>query len=172
MRSSRTITLFSDRPDPVRLGIVLCGLDSDAWSGDRCSGAGNSVRAAKPPDCHRALCRAAPGAARAGAPDASLGRQRYSISGTATSRRKPPPRAESKARRRLCGITAQGAPGAQTLVQPKIKNPVTLAKEIPVPTAVIWSPEKAEVKTIVPPKPAPPTASEVKPVARSRPMKR
>ncbi len=59
--------------------------------------------------------------------------------------------------------TAPGAPGAQTLVQPKIKNPLTLAMEVPIPTAMVWSPEKTEVKTIVPPKPAPPTASEVKP---------
>jgi hypothetical protein len=59
--------------------------------------------------------------------------------------------------------TAKGAPGAQTLVQPNIKSPLTLAKEIPVPTAVIWSPEKTVAQTIVPPQPAMPTASEVNP---------
>ena len=59
--------------------------------------------------------------------------------------------------------TAPGVLGLQTLVQPKIKNPVTLAMEVPIPTAMVWAPEKAEVKTIVPPKPAPPIAAEVKP---------
>ncbi len=58
---------------------------------------------------------------------------------------------------------AQGAPGTQTLVQPKIKSPPTLAREVPVPTAVIWSAEKTVVKTIVPPKPAMPTAADVHP---------
>ncbi len=59
---------------------------------------------------------------------------------------------------------ALGAPGVQTLVQPKIKTLLMLPTEIPIPTAMVWSPEKIQVKTIVPPRPAPPTASEVNPV--------
>jgi hypothetical protein len=75
----------------------------------------------------------------------------------------PAPGGKQTAQAAALRQTAQGAPGEQTLVQPKIKNPFTLAKEIPIPTLMIWAPEKTEVKTIVPPKPAPPTASEVKP---------
>jgi hypothetical protein len=53
------------------------------------------------------------------------------------------------------------APGAQTLVQPDIHTSATLTREIPVPTIVIWSPEKTAVQSIVPPKPEQPTAADV-----------
>jgi hypothetical protein len=43
--------------------------------------------------------------------------------------------------------------GPQTLVQPDLPKTVALTQETPVPTVVIWSPEKTEAKTIVPPPP-------------------
>jgi len=58
---------------------------------------------------------------------------------------------------------AQLTPGPQTLVQPDIHNPVKVTEATPVPTVVIWSPEKTPVKTIVPPQPEKPTAADVRP---------
>jgi hypothetical protein len=59
--------------------------------------------------------------------------------------------------------TADAEPGPQTLVQPDIVHPVHL-KEIPlVPTVVDWVPEKQPVKNIIAPLPEPLTASDVKP---------
>lgn len=59
--------------------------------------------------------------------------------------------------------TADAVRGPQTLVQPDIRSQVALTEKIPIPDVVIWSPEKAPVKTIVPPHPQPPTASDVTP---------
>jgi hypothetical protein len=59
--------------------------------------------------------------------------------------------------------TADAVRGPQTLVQPDVHKQVALTEKIPLPNVVIWSPEKAPVKTIVPPHPQPPTASDVTP---------
>jgi hypothetical protein len=48
-----------------------------------------------------------------------------------------------------------------TLIQPNV--PETKILEIPVPTVVIWTPEKVPVKTIVPPQPHPATAADIRP---------
>ncbi len=53
--------------------------------------------------------------------------------------------------------------GPQTLVQPDLRSHLTLAQETPVPTVVIWSLQKARVKNIVAPQPEKPTAADVKP---------
>jgi uncharacterized membrane protein YgcG len=58
---------------------------------------------------------------------------------------------------------AEAKPGPQTLVQPDIPNPITLAVQIPMPQVMIWSPSKTVVKKVVPPLPEKPTASDVKP---------
>ena len=58
---------------------------------------------------------------------------------------------------------AQAQKGPQTLVQPDLHSELTLAKEVPVPSLVIWSPQNAPVKTIVAPLPEKATASDVKP---------
>jgi hypothetical protein len=49
----------------------------------------------------------------------------------------------------------------QTLMQPKAPQ---LPKDTPLPTVVLLTPEKVPVKTIVAPKPTPPTAAEMKPM--------
>ena len=59
--------------------------------------------------------------------------------------------------------TADAQKGPQTLVQPDILDPVKLAEETPVPTVVIWSPKKEQVKLLVAPLPEKATASDVKP---------
>ncbi len=58
---------------------------------------------------------------------------------------------------------AHAQKGAQTLVQPDIASQLTLTQEIPVPTLVIWSPKKTPVKTVVAPLPEKPTAADVRP---------
>jgi hypothetical protein len=59
---------------------------------------------------------------------------------------------------------AKAPRGPQTLVQPDLPEQVELTQEVPVPTMVIWSPKKADVKTVVAPQPEKPTAADVKPV--------
>jgi hypothetical protein len=162
MRSSRTITLFSDRPDPFVSGssfvvsILMHGAVIGVVALAILYGPQTRVVTERYPVRHLELHAPEP-QARASAGSG------VAYPGPHAKAKTPAPGGKETAQAAALRQTAQGAPGAQTLVQPKIKNPVTLAKEIPIPTALIWSPEKTEVKTIVPPKPAPPTASEVKP---------
>ncbi len=58
---------------------------------------------------------------------------------------------------------AKAQKGPQTLIQPDLRSDLTLAKEVPVPSLVIWSPENAPAKTIVAPLPEKATAADVKP---------
>jgi hypothetical protein len=58
--------------------------------------------------------------------------------------------------------TAKSKLGPQTLVQPDLPKPITLAQEIPLPQVVIWSKPNVELKTITPPLPKPASA-EAKP---------
>jgi hypothetical protein len=51
---------------------------------------------------------------------------------------------------------------SQTLVQPNLPPHPELTQPVPVPNVVLWTPPKVQVKTIVPPKPEKPTAAEVK----------
>jgi hypothetical protein len=162
MNSSRTITLFSDRPDPFVSGssfavsILMHGAIIGVVALAILYGPQNHrIVTERYAVRHLELHAPEPQARTSAGSGISYPGQH--------SKAKTPAPGGKQAEQAALRITAQGAPGAQTLVQPKIKNPVTLAKEIPVPTAVIWSPEKTEAKTIVPPKPAPPTASEVKP---------
>jgi hypothetical protein len=53
--------------------------------------------------------------------------------------------------------------GPQTLLQPDIPKPVTLAQEIPVPTVVIWDGKKTTAKNLVPPLPEKPAVADVQP---------
>jgi hypothetical protein len=59
--------------------------------------------------------------------------------------------------------TADADKGPQTLVQPDISEPVKLALETPVPSLTIWTPTKVEVKKLVAPLPEKTTAADVKP---------
>jgi len=58
---------------------------------------------------------------------------------------------------------ADAEPGPQTLLQPDIVHPAHVKEETPVPTVVILTPKKQIVKNIVAPLPKPATASDVKP---------
>lgn len=57
----------------------------------------------------------------------------------------------------------QAPRGPQTLVQPDIVKPLTLAVEIPVPTVVLWNGAKTSAKTLVAPPPQKPAVANVKP---------
>jgi hypothetical protein len=59
---------------------------------------------------------------------------------------------------------AKAQKGPQTLVQPDLPAQLTLKQEVPVPTIVIWSPKKADVKTVIAPQPEKATAADVKPM--------
>jgi hypothetical protein len=58
---------------------------------------------------------------------------------------------------------AEAEPGPQTLVQPDISHPAHLKEKVLVPTVVIWAPKKQVVENVVAPLPEPSTASDVKP---------
>ena len=160
MSSSRTITLFSDRPDPFVSGssFAVSILMHAAIIGVV------ALAILYGPQNHRIVTeRYAVRHLELHTPEEQArAASAIAYPGPHSKAKTPAPGGKQSEQAQL-RITAQGAPAAQTLVQPKIKNPVTLDKEIPVPTAMIWTAQKSEPKTIVPPKPAPPTASEVKP---------
>ncbi len=58
---------------------------------------------------------------------------------------------------------AKAQKGPQTLLQPDLPRQLVLTQQVPVPTMMIWSPKKTEVKTVVAPQPEKATAADVKP---------
>jgi hypothetical protein len=163
MRSSRTIiTLFSDRPEAVLSGssFLVSILVHGAVIGVVALGIlyGPQSRVVTESYTVRHLELHAPEPQMRASAGSGI---RYP--GPHRAARTPATGGKQAAPQAQLRLVAQGAPGAQTLVQPKIKSPPTLAREVPIPTAVIWSPEKTVVKTIVPPKPAMPTAADVHP---------
>lgn len=58
---------------------------------------------------------------------------------------------------------AKAAPGPQTLIQPNLPKPAVLKKIVPLPTVVVWNAQKTPVKTLVAPAPAKPPVAPVKP---------
>jgi hypothetical protein len=67
------------------------------------------------------------------------------------------------ARARVAPPVAYPKPSPQTLVQPDIPPNQLLTQETPIPTVLLWSPEKAVSKSIVPPPPHAPVAADVQP---------
>jgi hypothetical protein len=171
--SSHSITLFSDRPEPSQrsssfvvsilvhggvLGLLIFGIVStpqmkDAVVSERYTVRHLRLREPRPRSSGESGV-GYPGPHRAVSFAASL---------------KPPlakdlakkPAAQPAALREI----ALAPTGPQTLLQPDIPKPVTLIKEMPAPTVVIWSPQKTPAKDLVAPLPAPATASDVKPSA-------
>ena len=60
---------------------------------------------------------------------------------------------------------AQTKRGPQTLIQPDLIDPATLAQTIPVPQVLIWKPSPTPIKRIVPPSQPNPVAADVTPSA-------
>jgi hypothetical protein len=75
-----------------------------------------------------------------------------------------PPGGRSGAQAAAQPQIAQATPGPQTLVQPDVDLTQKSTQVIPVPSVVIWTPEKTAVKTIVPPQPEKPTVADVRPL--------
>lgn len=163
MRSSRTITLFSVIPDTgqqsssfvvsilmhgAAIGLVSLGILFTPKVNPRFQAERLTVRRL---DLHE--------------PEAQM--RRAAGSGIAYpdphSAKDLAPGGKTAAQRPVLQQIAQLAPGPQTLVQPDVHNPLKLTEATPVPTVVIWSPEKTQPKTIVPPKPEKPTAADVQP---------
>jgi len=164
MRSSRTISLFYDRPEPPQkptsfvVSILLHGIVIGLVSyvvvhypaiKDPSRRERYTVRHL---DLHR--------------PDPS---QQHSGGGNvgypgpqAKAKTKPPggkPALVPAAARKIPQLT----PGKQTLVQPNLPFHLSPPAEIPVPTVVVWTPEHLAEKAIVPPQPQKQTASDVQP---------
>jgi hypothetical protein len=78
-------------------------------------------------------------------------------------KRSSPPAPGADAQQAALRQVVKAPPGPQTLVQPDIPKPVTLAVEIPVPTIVISNAADTPSKTIVAPVPQKPPVADVKP---------
>jgi hypothetical protein len=76
---------------------------------------------------------------------------------------KPNPGPRPAAHQAVLRQTADADKGPQTLVQPDITEPVKLVEETPVPAVTIWTPKIEQVKVVLAPQPEPQVASEVKP---------
>ena len=63
----------------------------------------------------------------------------------------------------LAHVQAQSAPAPQTLINPNTPPRVLLKQETPLPLVVLWSPEPAPVREVVPPPAQEPTAANAKP---------
>src|ERR1039458_4354160 len=132
MRSSRTITLFSDRPDQFVSGssfvvsILMHGAVIGVVALAILYGPQTRVVTERYAVRHLELHAPEP-QARASAGSG------IAYPGPHPKAKTPAPGGKQTAQAAALRQTAQGAPGEQTLVQPKIKNPVTLAKEIPIP---------------------------------------
>ena len=159
MRSSHTITLFSERPELVQrpfsfvasilvhggvIGLVAFGMIYSPRISSRVPTQRYAVR-------HMDLQAPEPQKRRSaeseiGYPGPKAIVRELQLDGSPTARQMTP-----------------APPGRQTLLQPDISNPLTLPEQIPVPSLLIWTKQKTVVKTIVPPPPDKPTAAEVKP---------
>ncbi len=165
MRSSRTITLFTERLEVSQspssfllsilahgavIGLVSLGILYAPQKNNRVLTERYPVRHL---DLHasEAVMRASAGS-------------KIAYPGPRSTASAPAPGGKQTAPPAPLRQVAQGAPGAQTLVQPNLHTSLKLLQEIPVPTTVIWSPEKVAVKNIVPPKPELTTAADVQPL--------
>ena len=164
MRSSRTITLFSDRPDmsPRSSSFVVSvlvhgGLMSLLFLGLLYPPKLNNTVITERYDLRHLDLRA---------PEPR--KQRSAASGVdypgpIAAPQSQPPGGSPKDEVAVLRQTTQALKGPQTLVQPKVHTDVKLTQEVPVPTIVIWKPEPTPVKAIVAPPPAPPTSAPVLP---------
>ena len=162
MRSSRTITLFSDRPEVSQqptsfavsilahgavLGLLYYGIISAPVIKDPMLSERYDLRHLDlhPTEPHPQ--RSAAGSIRYPGPQAKVQAPPAGASPQPDNARRMP----------------QLTPGPQTVVQPNLPTHLKLAQKIPIPKVVIWTPEKKLAKTIVPPQPQPPTAADVRP---------
>ncbi|HXR40250.1 MAG TPA: hypothetical protein VN776_14215 [Terracidiphilus sp.] len=164
MSSSRTITLFTERPElsqrpstfvvsvlahGVALSLLSFGIIYTPETNNRIVAKRYTVRHL---DLHSPKTQAE-----------RLGDGGIAYPGPLSNDHEPAPGQDPVIHQAVLRFTANADKGPQTLVQPDISEPVKLTEETPVPTVVIWSPKKVQVKQIVAPLPEPATASDVKP---------
>ena len=164
MSFSRTITLFSERPEVTQrpasflvsllahaaaISLLSFGIIYTPEMNDRVVPKRYSVRRL---DLHTPEPRANKSAGTG-----------IAYPGPVSTDRRPAPGQKSAPQEAVLRQTAHADLGIQTLVQPDITEPVKPTVETPVPTVVIWSPMKEQVKKIVAPLPQLATAADVKP---------
>lgn len=166
MRSSRTITLFSDRPEPSQrsssflvsvvahgaaMSVLSYGIIYTPVTTDPVHTQHYTVRHL---DLHTPVSKVQA--------SSKVGKL-IPYPGPHMSTQSAPAGGNPVAHEARLQQTAKAEPGPQTLVQPDIVHPAHLKEEAPVPTVVIWAPKKQVVKNVVAPLPEPATASDVKP---------
>ena len=164
MRSSRTITLFTDRPEPPQkptsfvVSILVHGvvIGIVSYVVIHSPGIKDPARTERYTVRHLDLHRPDPSQQQSAASHIAYPGPKAPAQASAPGGKPALPPAVSKQIPKL-------APGTQTLVQPNLPFHLAPAKEIPVPTVVVWTPEKTLAKAIVPPKPQVPSASDVQP---------
>jgi hypothetical protein len=164
MRSSRTISLFSERPELTQwpssfvvsilahgaaVALLSFGIIYTPEINDRIVTKRYSVRHL---EMHTPNAKLQQSAA-----------QGMAFPGPKSTEQKPTSGRTPAAHQAELRQTADAELGPQTLIQPDITDPVKLTEETPVPTVTIWTPKKEQVTTIVAPLPEPKTASDVTP---------
>jgi hypothetical protein len=165
MMSSRTITLFSERPELTQrpstfvvsilahaaaVSLLSFGIIYTPDINDRIVTQRYSVRHL---EMHTPKARPQQSAAAG-----------IAIPGSKSDVPRPSKAAQKPAAHEaVLRQTADAELGPQTLVQPDLSETVKLTEETPVPTVTIWTPKKEQVKTVVAPLPEAATASDVKP---------
>jgi len=164
MSSSRTITLFSERPEVsqrpssflvsivahgMAIALVSLGLLYTPVINEHLEGKHYTIRQLdlQTPKEHAHQA-------------ASKG---IAYPGPHSDARNPASGQKPAAHEAVLRQTVNAVKGLQTLIQPDLPDPVNIAEETPVPTVVIWSPKKEQVKKLVAPLPEKATASDVKP---------
>lgn len=160
MRSSRTITLFTDsqdigqRPTSFLVSILFhCLAVSLVFFGVLYSPHLDTRVIAERFDVRRLDLDT---------PEQQMERALRSVVKYPGPKLKPHP-VQSSGKPAVLRQVAQAQKGPQTLVQPDLDKKITLPQEVPVPTLMIWTPKKTVVKTIVAPQPQKPPAAKVTP---------
>lgn len=164
MRSSRTISLFSDRPDTSRQSpsFVVSILVHGAAMGLLFLGIlfpprlSNKILTERYDLRHLDLQTPDEQMRRAAASEIN-----YPHPSAATH--KLPPGGSPKIQPAVLRLTSRAPKAIQTLMQPMIPPAPKPIKATPLPTVVLWKPEITPVKAIVPPPPAKPMAAPVLP---------
>src|ERR1035437_7068293 len=164
MRSSSTISLFSERPELNQrpYSFMVSVLVHGAALGLLFFGIISAPKVKPPAVVERYAVR------HLDLRTLDTEMERVAASGVKSLRphstaRQLPPGGSPAARQPVLRQVAQSAPARQTLVQPDILKPLALPVEIPVPTVVIWNATKTPAKTLVAPLPEKPPVADVKP---------
>jgi hypothetical protein len=168
MRSSRTITLFSARPELTQrpsafvvsilahaaaVALLSFGIIYTPEINDRIVTKRYTVRHL---EMHTPKEKQRQSAA-----------QGMAFPGPKSTVQRPNAGPKPAAQQAVLRLTADAQLGPLTLVQPDISEPVKLIEETPVPTVTIWTPKKEAVKLVVAPLPEATTASDVKPSVKA-----